>query len=176
MITSVSFRGLCLLSNESSSTTECVPLCETMGLDNCICDDEEECMVCCSGVGRDCSPIDGEPLVDGSLCRGDEGICRSVSVCMCVLWLYSPVDMHVGGVYRQSSGHHCQSMDHHSEPRYQCFQYVPLCCSCVVMHILFLEVFLDENIVLFTLLFSIPIWCLWSCLLHWLVSSHATCY
>lgn len=79
-----SHRGICLLSNESSSTTECVPLCETMGLSLCTCDEEEEeCMVCCSGPGRACRPIDGEPLVDGSSCQGGEGVCRNVSVSMC---------------------------------------------------------------------------------------------
>lgn len=76
--------GMCLLTNDTrdpEDTTECVPLCNTIGLTNCTCEGDNECMVCCIGTDQQCSPapLPGGPefLANGSPCR--TGVCRAVS-------------------------------------------------------------------------------------------------
>ncbi len=62
----------------SASQPECVPLCMSMGLDRCDCEEaEKECEVCCwNSTLQRCVSLE-TPLADGSECEG--GVCINVS-------------------------------------------------------------------------------------------------
>lgn len=138
-------------------------------------------MVCCEGPGRACSPVSEKPLADGSPCQS--GVCRAVSavttpppplytllcpsLTLCVQGECSPltqdqiariwtiiVTLNGSALRKQGLAKHAYLIR---------FSWYPLRYFPTVQ-------FINENIVGFTLIFSIPVWCIGSCLLYWLVS------
>lgn len=125
-------EGVCLLTEDDSvSRPQCVPLCETLGLSKCMCEGDEECMVCCEGPQQPCHSI-SLPLSNGSAC--ESGVCRNGEC--------SPLTQD---------------------------QVARIWTIIVTLNVRAFKEFIDENVVGFTLIFSLPLWCIGSCLLHWLV-------
>lgn len=176
----------------------CFPLCTVMGLTNCTCPPEDECRVCCVGEDRLCSPLPEVSLSDSSPCQ--QGVCIDVSLLQflvpCIL-LHTPLSLPPSPILNFFQGM-CSSQTQDVITRFwtiiitlntsafsKCGNWWRDIISvwagqwqgvgravCSNLFVLFFTIgqLIDENIVGFTLIFSIPIWCLGSCLLHWLVS------
>ena len=75
--------------NVTSGRTECVSLCAVRGQTSCICEDPDECVVCCEDASGQCRPAladnnDTLPLSNGAECSRNR-VCINVScACVCV--------------------------------------------------------------------------------------------